>query len=133
MTYRKAPWDALKFQADITSRFGFLLHSSEWHKWRNYKQWLYFKNFLWWNWYWLWYWLQRLSRNSYNGAQWILTSRKLPPMKIPSYESFPLWKLPSRKLPQKINPKKIVPYESCHHSREKLKVVTMQSICSHEK
>ena len=98
MTYRKAPWDALKFQADIISRFGFLLHSSEWHKWRNYKQWLYFKNFLWWNWYWLWYWLQRLSRNSYNGAQWILTSRKLPPMKIPSYESSPLWKLPSRKL-----------------------------------
>ena len=29
--------------------------------------------------------------------------------------------------------KKIVPNESCHHSREKLKIVAMRSIYSHEK
>ena len=65
-------------------------------------------------------------------------------MKIAPYENTHLWKLlpsenrplenfPQENYPQKINPKKIVPYESCHHSREKLKVVTVQSICSHEK
>ena len=59
-------------------------------------------------------------------------------MKVSPYEVFSLLKFslencPQENYPQKINPKKIVPYESCHHSREKLKVVTMQSICSHEK
>ena len=75
--------------------------------------------------------------------------RKLPPMKITPYKNTHLWKfpplkiLPSENRPlenchqenyhQKINPKKTVPYKSCHHSLEKLKVVTMQSRCSHEK
>ena len=76
-------------------------------------------------------------------AQWKLLPRKLPPMKItykklpplkirPS-ENRPLENCPQENYPQKINPKKIVPYDICHHSREKLKVVTMQSIWSHEK
>ena len=60
-------------------------------------------------------------------------------MKIPTYESSPFWNFtplkiaPLKTAPKKINHKKIVPYESCHSSREKLKVVTMRSICSHEK
>ena len=54
-------------------------------------------------------------------------------MKVPPSENRPLENCPQENYPQKINPKKIVPYESCHHSREKLKVVTMRSICSHEK
>ena len=57
--------------------------------------------------------------------------RKYPPMKVPASENSPLWKsplwkLPPRKLPPENYPKKIAPYESCHHSREKLKVVAMQ-------
>ena len=82
-------------------------------------------------------------------AKWKLSPRKLPPMKIASYENTYLWKFPPLKIPpsenrpqkncpqenypQKINSKRIVLYESCHHSCEKLKVVAMQSICSHEK
>ena len=53
---------------------------------------------------------------------------KFPPLKIPRSENHPL-----ENCPQKINPNKIFPYEICHHSREKLKFVTMQSIFSHEK
>ena len=66
-------------------------------------------------------------------------SVKIAPQKTAPYDYTHLWKFPPLKIvplkiapqenyPQKINPKKIVPYESCHHSREKLKVVTMQSI-----
>ena len=58
-------------------------------------------------------------------------------MKTAPYENCPLWKFPPLKIPpsenrpqenyhQEINPKKIVPYESYHHSREKLKDITMQ-------
>ena len=59
-------------------------------------------------------------------------------MKIPTYESYPSENCPLENCPQeiyphKINPKKIVPYESFHYSREKLKVATMRSICSHKK
>ena len=50
---------------------------------------------------------------------------KLPPMKIPTYESYPSENCPLENFPQKINPKKISPDESCNHSREKLKVVTI--------
>ena len=46
--------------------------------------------------------------------------QKISPQKISPSEN-----RPQENCPQKINPKKIVPYESCHHSREKLKVVTM--------
>ena len=79
-----------------------------------------------------------------NTAPWKLPSRKLPPekfpprklppMKITPYENTHLWKFPPLKFsssenrplencPQKINPKKIVRYESYHHSREKLKLL----------
>ena len=54
-------------------------------------------------------------------------------MKVPPSENRPLENCPQENYPKKINLKKIVPYESCDHSREKLKVVTMWSICSHEK
>ena len=49
-------------------------------------------------------------------------------MKIPLFENGALENCPQENYPQKINAKKFVPYESCHHSRENLKVVTMQSI-----
>ena len=54
-------------------------------------------------------------------------------MKVPPSENHPLENCPEENYPQKINPKKVAPYEKCHHSREKLKVVTMRSICNHEK
>ena len=54
-------------------------------------------------------------------------------MKIPLFENGALENCPQENYPQKINAKKFVPYESCHHSRENLKVVTIQSACSHEK
>ena len=47
-------------------------------------------------------------------------------MKVPPSENCPLESCPQENYPQKINPKKIAPNGSCHHSREKLKVVTMQ-------
>ena len=58
---------------------------------------------------------------------------KVPPLKIPPSENRPLENCPQENYPQKINAKKFVLYESWHHSREKVKVVTMQSVCSHEK
>ena len=58
---------------------------------------------------------------------------KVPRSEIFPSENHPLENCPEENYPQKINPKKAAPYESCHHSREKLKVVTMRSICNHEK
>ena len=58
---------------------------------------------------------------------------KFPPLKFPPHENRPLENCPQENHPQKITPKKTVLFESCHHSREKLKVVTIWSICSHEK
>ena len=54
-------------------------------------------------------------------------------MKFPPSENRPIENCPQENYHQKINPKKIVPYESCHHSREKLKFVTKRFMCSHEK
>ena len=54
---------------------------------------------------------------------------KFPYLKIPSSENHPLENFPQENYRQKINPKKIVAYESCHHSRENLKVVIMRGVC----
>ena len=62
-----------------------------------------------------------------------IDSVKFPPLKFPPSENHPLENCPQENYAQKITPKKIVLHESCHHSREKLKVVTIWSICSHEK
>ena len=73
-----------------------------------------------------------------------LSPRKFPPMKIAPYENTYLWKLPPMTVtPLKILPLKITPRElspmtaltspSHKYSYEKLEVVTIWSISSHEK
>ena len=58
---------------------------------------------------------------------------KFPPLRYHPFENRSLENFPLENYPQKINPPKNVLYESRHYSRKKLKVFTIQSICSHEK
>ena len=59
-------------------------------------------------------------------AQWKLPSRKLSPMKIPTYESSPLWKfLPLKIVPLKTVPKNITPRKLTPRKLSSMKVATI--------